>query len=376
MLDFGALPPEINSARMYSGPGSGPMMAAASAWDELAAQLESFAAGYSATLVELRDDAWSGAASTAMTVAVEPYVSWAMTTAAQAARAGAQARAAAAAYEAAFAATVPPHVVAANRLALSTLIATNFFGQNAQAIAATEAAYSEMWAQDATAMYGYAASSSAATTLTPFTRPPRATTAHGQSDQAAAVTRAASTSAGQARATVASGLPTNTSAADPSGTSASGGSSLLGSVTDFNTAASTPGQTFLAGARTLLGWGQLGYGLDLSDVQAAKAAGGAVPILPDIPGVRGPALAAVGRASLVGKLSAPQTWMIENPSAVAAEGHPPLSANIFRAVPASAPHPPGGLGTLPAMRGADRAGVPVLRNGRRVFSMPRPASGG
>ncbi|OBI34792.1 PPE family protein [Mycobacterium colombiense] len=376
MLDFGALPPEINSARMYSGPGSGPMTAAASAWDELAAQLESFTAGYCAALSELRGQAWSGDACTAMTVAVEPYVSWATTTAAHAARAGAQARAAAAAYEAAFAATVPPHVVAANRLALSTLIATNFFGQNAQAIAATETAYSEMWAQDATAMYGYAASSSAATTLTPFTQPPRTTTAHGQSDRAAAVNRAASASAGQARAAVASGLPTNTSAADPSGTSASGSSALIGSVSDFNTVVSTPGQTFLAGARTLLGWGQLGYGLDLSDVQAAKAAGGAVPILPDIPAVRGPALAGVGRASLVGKLSVPQTWTVANPAGVATEGHPSLSANIFRAVPASAPHPSGGLGTLPAMRTADRAGVPVLRNGRRPFSMPRPAYGG
>ncbi len=34
-MDFGALPPEINSARMYAGPGSGPMLAAASAWDVL-----------------------------------------------------------------------------------------------------------------------------------------------------------------------------------------------------------------------------------------------------------------------------------------------------------------------------------------------------
>ncbi|ORB32742.1 PPE domain-containing protein, partial [Mycobacterium paraseoulense] len=25
MFDFGALPPEINSGRMYAGPGSGPM---------------------------------------------------------------------------------------------------------------------------------------------------------------------------------------------------------------------------------------------------------------------------------------------------------------------------------------------------------------
>ncbi|WP_236725966.1 PPE family protein, partial [Mycobacterium avium] len=66
---------------------------------------------------------------------------------------------------------VPPHVVAANRIQLATLIATNFFGQNAPAIAATESCYAEMWSQDATAMYGYAAASSAATTLTPFTHP-------------------------------------------------------------------------------------------------------------------------------------------------------------------------------------------------------------
>ena len=53
--------------------------------------------------------------------------------------------------------TVPPPVIAANRAQLMALIATNFFGQNTPAIAATEAHYSEMWVQDATAMYGYAA---------------------------------------------------------------------------------------------------------------------------------------------------------------------------------------------------------------------------
>ncbi|WP_264069201.1 PPE family protein, partial [Mycolicibacter terrae] len=32
-MDFGMLPPEVNSGRMYVGPGSSPMMAAATAWD-------------------------------------------------------------------------------------------------------------------------------------------------------------------------------------------------------------------------------------------------------------------------------------------------------------------------------------------------------
>ena len=36
-MDFGALPPEINSARMHSGPGCGSMPAAAAAWDGLTA---------------------------------------------------------------------------------------------------------------------------------------------------------------------------------------------------------------------------------------------------------------------------------------------------------------------------------------------------
>ena len=52
------------------------------------------------------------------------------------------------------------------------LVATNVIGQNAAAIAANEAQYGEMWAQDAAAMYGYAGSSAAATTVQPLTPPP------------------------------------------------------------------------------------------------------------------------------------------------------------------------------------------------------------
>ena len=48
-------------------------------------------------------------------------------------------------------------------------------GQNTPAIATTEAHYAEMWAQDAAAMYGYAGSSAAASTLTPFADPPATT---------------------------------------------------------------------------------------------------------------------------------------------------------------------------------------------------------
>jgi len=38
-MDFGALPPEINPGRMYTGPACGSMLAAAAAWDGLVADL-------------------------------------------------------------------------------------------------------------------------------------------------------------------------------------------------------------------------------------------------------------------------------------------------------------------------------------------------
>ncbi len=169
-MDFATLPPEINSARMYAGPGPGTMLAAASAWDALAAELQSTATSYRAAISELTGGPWLGASSAEMTAATTPYLEWMTTAGAQAEQTATQARAAAAAYETAFAMTVPPVVIAANRSLLMTLIATNVLGQNTAAIAATEVHYAEMWAQDATAMYGYAGSAATASTLTPFAR--------------------------------------------------------------------------------------------------------------------------------------------------------------------------------------------------------------
>ncbi len=182
-MDFGVYPPEINSGRMYAGPGAGPMLAAAAAWDELASELDATAAAYRSVISEL-GGLWTGPSALSMMAAVNPYMAWLQTTAARAEDTAAQVRAAVAAYDTAFAATVPPPVVAANRSLLMALIATNFFGQNTPAIAATEAQYAEMWAQDAAAMYGYAGSSAAATTLTPFTPARRDTDPGGQAGQA------------------------------------------------------------------------------------------------------------------------------------------------------------------------------------------------
>lgn len=196
MLDFGALPPEIHSARMYSGPGSASMMAAAWAWNLLAAELDSAATDYDRIVTQLVSEEWMGSASAQMAEAAQPYVTWMRATAVQAEQAAISARAAAGAYEAAFAATVPPPLIEANRTQLTQAVSTNVLGQNIPLIVALEAQYAEMWAQDATAMYGYAGQAAPVTQVTPFTRPTETTNPAGEAMQAASVARAAGTTAG------------------------------------------------------------------------------------------------------------------------------------------------------------------------------------
>ncbi|OBA68691.1 hypothetical protein A5641_17115 [Mycobacterium sp. 1554424.7] len=178
-MDFGALPPEINSGRMYSGLGPGTLLAASDGWGSLAAELTGAASGYRSVIAALIDELWLGPASASMAAAVTPYLSWMTATAAQCAHAAVHATAAAVAFETAHAMTVPPPLIAANRAQLIALTATNIFGQNTPAIMATEAEYGEMWAQDAAAMYNYAASSASAAALSLFTSPPRTTNPTG-----------------------------------------------------------------------------------------------------------------------------------------------------------------------------------------------------
>ena len=192
-MDFEALPPEINSGRMYSGPGSAPMLAAAAGWDELSGELYSAAASYSSVISGLTGGSWKGPASASMAAAAATHVAWMGAAATQAEQAATQARAAASAFESAFAATVPPPIIAANRAQLAMLVASNFLGINTAAIMATEAQYSEMWAQDAAAMYGYDGSSAAAATLTPFTPPRQNTNPAGLAAQNAAVANSGGT---------------------------------------------------------------------------------------------------------------------------------------------------------------------------------------
>jgi PPE-repeat protein len=195
-MDFGGLPPEITSALIYAGPGSESMLVASSAWNGLAAELRSTASSYGSVVSALTDDSWLGPSAAAMEASVAPYLAWLNTAATGAEQTAAQAAAAANAYQAAFASVVPPEMIAANRIQLAQLMATNIYGQNTPAISAVEAQYGEMWAQDASAMYSYAGSSAAASRVTPFTTPPTITNPAGTANQAAATAQAAGASTG------------------------------------------------------------------------------------------------------------------------------------------------------------------------------------
>ncbi|MCV7397029.1 PPE domain-containing protein, partial [Mycobacterium paraseoulense] len=113
-MDFAALPPEINSSRMYAGAGSAPLVTAAAAWEKLASELSAAAASYRAVVAQLSGGPWVGPSSSVMAAAAAPYVSWMNTTAAQAQQTAAQLGSAVAAYEAAYAATVPPPEIEVN----------------------------------------------------------------------------------------------------------------------------------------------------------------------------------------------------------------------------------------------------------------------
>jgi PPE-repeat protein len=405
---------------MYAGPGSGPMLAAAEAWDGLAAELGFAAAGYGSTISELTSGPWIGPTSMVMTAAVTPYVTWLSSTAAQAEETANQARAAVAAYETAFAMTVPPPAIAANRALLMALIATNFFGQNTPAIMATEAIYAEMWAQDAAAMYGYAGASAAAATVTPFATPPQTTNQDAPSSQSNAVAQAAATPAGQAAATVAqnaaTAAPTTSAQTTASTTTATTASTTSATTTTGATTTTTPGpiatwlQQFIQNTLGNNPPGAFGLGLTNANLNAIRqftgqayfgtgmgnfgwsigqqltfgtgstaGAGGAWYPTPQFAGLAlgnggTPVSAGIGQASTLGRLSVPAGWPGATPAQVeeaqlvssvrAVRGLPPTSNALLNGVPMAN----GALGR--------RTGGYVVRYGFRHAVMPRPPSAG
>lgn len=190
MVDYGLLPPEINSGRIYAGPGAGSLLAATTAWSDLAADLQAVASGHRSVLTALTSGPWTGPAAVKLLASVSPFITWLEVSAEEAANAAQQSGAAAAAYESALASSVPPPLIAANRALLAELTASNLFGQNTPAIGQLEAQYAEFWAQDSGAMYTYAGSAAAATKLVDLPAPAEVVDMGGLADQAIAVFKA------------------------------------------------------------------------------------------------------------------------------------------------------------------------------------------
>ncbi|GFG70390.1 hypothetical protein AWC24_01770 [Mycolicibacter senuensis] len=375
VMDFGALPPEINSARMYSGAGSAPLLAAATAWSAVGNELYSAAELYQSLISQIVEVSWWGPSATMMLTAVGPYVSWMTATATEAEQAADYARAAAGAYEIAYAATVPPSEVAANRSLLALLVATNLLGQNSAAIAATEAHYAQMWAQDAVAMYGYAAASRIAAMVTPFQTPPETTAAGGEERQRDTVTRAVGSTAQQQLATdlveaIRQGL--QNLSASPSQYAV--WEDIKANLPQLLKSSTSTVQIVQRLASTPTNIMNIAKGI-LPPASSATP----VPPVPSGPmpsvtaGAGGVPAAGVGRAGTVGRLSVPPSW-----SGAVAETTPQALPPPAAAVPPDGNQPRGILRGMPVSSGsaARRSDGYVNRYGFRYSVLTRHPAGG
>ncbi len=404
-MDYGILPPEVNSARMYAGPGSGPMLAAASAWNALAAELQSTASSYESAVTGLIAGPWLGPSAATMVAAAAPYVSWIRATAAQAEQTANQAISAAAAYDAAFAETVPPPVVAANRTLLAALVATNLFGQNTPSIAVTETQYAEMWAQDASAMYSYAGSSSSATSLTPFSAPPSSTNSSGEGGRAAAAAQAGTTPAASVQSAIAqaqqalSAVPTALSGASSPAAGVPSVLNILDFLSDISGLFVDP-PTSIAGLAvdsTALPYDVAGAltGFHTDDIISGWAGMqswpgfAAVPPspFPVITNLGSPVAAGMGMANTVGKMSVPTAWAtaapeirlsaVALPAATVAAAETSSAGSVFSQMAlagmagrAMAGSGGGGGGGAPGRR--ERIGEPVAMPANHGAEPPQP----
>jgi PPE-repeat protein len=348
VLDFSWLPPEINSARIFAGAGSGPLFIAASAWDGLASDLASSASSFNSVISGLANGPWSGPSSLSMAAAAAPYVGWLSAAAGQAEAAASQARAAATAFESALAGTVPPAAVTANRTQLMALIATNILGQNTPAIAATEFEYVEMWAQDVAAMVGYhAGATTVASALPSFTAPP--------------VSLAGL--AGLVTTPLTGVLASGVSAVAPavSGVTSLASSLPLSSLASVAQVAFYPASLMMSpimmAAQAGMHAPTLASATDLA-ADAPKFVGSTAPAMKGLGGaggLGGPMSAGLGKARLVGAMSVPPTWQGSAPARMVSSAMQGLGEGMPSAGAGAAPMG-GGMPMMPMPMGGMGAG--------------------
>lgn len=346
-MEFITWPPEITSALIYSGPGAESLMEASGAWQRLGVSQEEAARAYASALSSLIES-WHGPSSVAMVQAVEPFIAWLHTSAQQCQQMTFSAQAAAAAFTSTHSAVVPPSAISANRTLLAKLLATNGLGRNLGAIAATEAQYQDMWANNSAALFRYQASSAQASTLPQFSAPPQIADPAGAAAQASAVPATTATSSTASVLASTSAAPTAASLF-PS----------LSSISDdivnngWFQLANTWGNQFISSGfpLNLLGvWaqlataqgvqsvsGEIGHGLSEGEAALGASSAGLANAIRAVGSASAPN-AALGVGVTVGKLTMP-------PAVV---GLLPASQSPVQLAAAASPLPSQGLG-LPMM---------------------------
>jgi PPE-repeat protein len=381
---FEGVPPEVTSAMMYTGAGAGPLLAAATAYANLAAEMSTTATQWESIISLLTTEQWTGTGSAAAAASAQPIVTWLTTTAAALEQTSAQAMSSAAAYEAAYAATVPPQMIAENRTRLATLVATNFLGINTAAIMAAELQYIEMWIQDATMMATYQAASTTSGVLQPVT-PLMSST--DPAVQQVGVANSALIAPLQSVQSVTSALsiPGYTTPAIPAS------ANLLQSIDGFlgtpsvfnaiNGAVNTGAWFTMNAIPTAVSFGHTTGTVGsipwaLSD--AVAPAPGAAAILPGtmvgsfMPagGLGAAASASMGEASAVGGLSVPASWNAAAPASLASSAAPLGGSGWTAAAEEPVAAMPGMPGMAAAAKGAGAYGA-APRYGVKPIVMPK-----
>ena len=356
------MPPEINSALIYAGAGSGPLHVAAAAWDGLASDLSSASTSFQSVVSGLLGGTWTGPAALEMAATATPYIQWLSSAAGQAEAAAAQARVAASAFESALSATVPTAAVTTNRTQLLSLIATNIFGQNTPAIAMSEFEYMDMWAADVAAMFGYHTGALTAASAMPALSVPPVLSG---------------------LATEATGLLSSTGLAGPlstvSGLVASEATTLLAQPSVLLQGITTPislaMSPMMMALQAATSPAKAAAGLvDSVTPDAAKFVDATSPAMKGVGGLGagglggmglGGAEAGLGKSRLVGAMSVPPTWQGSSPARMASAAMSGLGTEMGAAA-AMAGGAAGGMQPMPMPMpmGGGGAGMPGGMMGR------------
>jgi len=390
-MNYLSNPPEINSTLIYAGPGPSSFLVAATSWDAVSAELSTAAQNYESVLSALTSLDWKGPAAAAMNAVAQQYQAWLQITAEETRQVAVQARAAAAAYEQALRATVPPMVVATNRIQRATLAATNYVGQNTAAIAALDAQYADYWAQDITAMSSYDASAAAARQLPIFSSPNQATNGSGLAAQHGAVAAASTSAAGSASVNAALSGVSGSGAAVPAAIIppiVPDDFTILDEVVFLFTATNSTNSLTQVVTNTIGAMNNLGILPNLGEAAAEEVPAALGPAIAEAP--LGGAAASLGGAGLgaglgevsatlahagtIGSMSVPASWSAPSTSTVRA-----LEPAGMTILPGTEEVAASGYPGYPGMPGAISRGSGVgapPRYGVRLTVMPRPPAAG